>query len=513
MDHFTSLGRQLYLRIALFMVTVGFSAAALLWVLLSFVSLSPAVVLGGTMLGVIIMSAILALLLRDIALEPLRTLRQAIAHVSPNNHITSAPNIDELRIGRELINQLALQVYQFASQQDSSELIAHRKQIIQASNIVSHMPLPMFVFNKDLQITNASTVSFDYCGVTSAELFGKPIHEVLRLDFATEFTLEQWISECQGNRVTDSAYWERVRVHLPDDETIKQCDLSAYYNRDNPSGADFIVMIFDRTAQYNEDDRSMSFVALAVHELRTPLTMLKGYIEVFQDELDGKLNDELKGFMQKMEASANRLTAFVHNILNVARIDNDQLALHLSEEQWEDVLKQGASDQILRSETMGRTINFSIPPNLPTVAADRISMYEVVNNLIDNALKYSSKATNSDVNVVVTINSDGDIETTVQDFGVGIPESVVQNLFEKFYRNHRTRSNIGGTGLGLYLSKALVTAHGGHIWVSSKEGEGSTFGFTIQPYAKFAANQETNAEGTITRQAHGWIKNHNLYKR
>ena len=87
------------------------------------------------------------------------------------------------------------------------------------------------------------------------------------------------------------------------------------------------------------------------------------------------------------------------------------------------------------------------------------------------------------------------------------------NLFTKFYRDHRNRAQIGGTGLGLYLSKAIVTAHGGTMWVRSKEGEGSTFGFTLMPYDKLAAEHKEGPDQGITRSAHGWIKNHSLYRR
>ena len=96
---------------------------------------------------------------------------------------------------------------------------------------------------------------------------------------------------------------------------------------------------------------------------------------------------------------------------------------------------------------------------------------------------------------------------------MGIPESILPNLFERFYRNHRTRNQIGGTGLGLYLSKAIIGAHGGHIWVRSKEGQGTTVGFTLQPYAIVAGKLKSDDNSGIVRQAHGWIKNHSLYRR
>ena len=299
-----------------------------------------------------------------------------------------------------------------------------------------------------------------------------------------------------------------------DNSLIGQCDIAAYYNRDNPSGAEFIVTLFDRTDKYNEDDDSLSFVAMAVHELRTPITMLRGYIEVFEEELDGKLDAELTSFMLKMDASAKHLSSFVSNMLNVARIDQNQLSLHLTEEQWPEVLKTSTADAELRARAHEKTIEYQFGDNLPTVAVDQVGMYEVMNNLLENAIKYGGESKN--IIVKSALNKDGMVEVTVQDFGPGIPTSVLPNLFEKFSRNHRTRQQISGTGLGLYLSKAIISAHGGQIWVSSKEGnqaEGTIFGFTLQPYSQLADELKDSGNKEITRNAHGWIKNHSLYRR
>src|SRR5690606_39754881 len=126
-------------------------------------------------------------------------------------------------------------------------------------------------------------------------------------------------------------------------------------------------------------------------------------------------------------------------------------------------------------------------------------------------IKYSDK--NNRIVVRTFLRDDGMIETTVQDFGIGIDASIIGNLFEKFYRNHRSRAEVGGTGLGLYLSKAIVKAHGGQIWVQSKPGQGSIFGFTLQQYAKLADTQKTADNQGMRRVAHGWIKNHSFYRR
>jgi signal transduction histidine kinase len=288
-------------------------------------------------------------------------------------------------------------------------------------------------------------------------------------------------------------------------------DLAAYYNKDNPHKFETMLVLFDHTKAYSQDDQAVSFIALSVHELRTPLTLLRGYIEAFEEEFAGKLTEDMKDFMFKMSATAQQLTAFVNNILNVARIDDDQLVLQLHEEKWGDIIRAAANSLALRARVRGITIEYSVAPDLPTVGVDRVSVLEVINNLVDNAIKYSGESNRIVINTF--LNAEGLVETTVQDFGVGVPANVLPNLFTKFYRDHHNRAQIGGTGLGLYLSKAIVHAHGGSIWVKSNQGEGSTFGFTLVPFANLTDEMRSNVNQDITRGAHGWIKNHSLYRR
>lgn len=458
-----------------------------------------------------IMAHIASRISSKVVMQPFRALWQAILHVAPEGNNVPPPNFQKLQFGRQLVTSLANRVYQFASQQDGTELADHREAMMQAANVVSRFPLPLFVFNKEQFVTNASTSALEYLQLESPQLFGQRIFDSVNLEFPSEFTLEKWIVECQQNKVTDQAFWERVRVILRDGKTVKQCDIAAYYNRDNASGTEFIVTLFDHTSLYEQDDKSLSFVALAVHELRTPLTMLRGYVEVFEDELSGKVDKELEGYLHKLRLSADQLSSFVSNILNVVKIEENQLTLQLVESNWEKVVHQAALSMQARAQLLGKTITFKVDPGLPPTATDPVTISEVVNNLLDNAIKYSGDS--KEITISACLNQDGMVETTVQDFGVGIPESVLPNLFEKFYRNHRTRAQIGGTGLGLYLSKAIIDAHGGNIWVHSKVGEGSSFSFTLQPYAKLADELKNNNNNGIVRHAHGWIKNHSMYRR
>ena len=509
MDHFQKLTNEIRLRLFGTLLMCNIVTIGVGFVLDRVVH----VPLAGTIAVLLVIGVSLALLLSGpltiFVLKPLRFVWQAILHVSPGNSTQPAPDLTAIKQGKELVNALAMQVYQLASKENPEEEMNHRKAIIQSSNVVHHLPLPLFVFNKEQIVVNASEAGLKYCNLESSQLFGKALYESINMEFATPETLEKWIIDCQKNKVTDTAYWERVHVRQPNTD-LRQCDIAAYYNRDNPSGTEFIVTMFDRTKQYSRDDDDISFIALAVHELRTPLTMLRGYIEVFEDELEGKLDEELNGYMHKMIVAAQQLAAFFNNILNVARIEQNQLTLNLSEGNWKDILTNACNDLNLKAQVHKNTITVTVADNLPVAAVDKLSIIEVINNLIDNAIKYSSEG--DAILVDAHVRNDGLIETTFTDHGMGIPPNVVNNLFDKFYRNHRTAGKVGGTGLGLFLSKAIVNAHGGEIWVQSKEGQGSTFGFTLVPAAQLAAELKSGNNG-IVRNAHGWIKNHSLSRR
>ncbi|HEX3569123.1 MAG TPA: ATP-binding protein [Candidatus Saccharimonadales bacterium] len=448
----------------------------------------------------------------DYLTRPLKLVWQAILHIAPDTANVPAPNLTHEHLGRELITSMVAHVYQLASVAEGIDSL-NRKQRpdLHSDFIANSLPLPLIVLDKNETILFANDAMLKYIHRTGNDTIGQNVYSVLDLAFNNEHTFDHWLHDAKANKPVATQRWERVRMTIDEKQTIL-FDMASYYNKNNPQGFETMIVLFDHTDQYSQDDQAMSFVALVVHELRTPLTLLRGYIEAFQEELQGKLDPELDGFMSKMSAASQQLATFVNNILNVARIENDQLELQLHEENWNDIVKAAVDDMSLRAEVRGIKLKLDVAPNLPTVGVDRVSIYEVITNLIDNAIKYSGSS--KEIEVKAYLAQDGRVETAVQDFGVGVPAGAIDNLFDKFYRNHRNRSQIGGTGLGLYLSKAIVDAQGGQIWVRSKEGEGSTFGFTVLPYSHVTEAQKNGQDQEdIVRGAHGWIKNHSLYRR
>lgn len=512
MDNFQSLRRQIrnYLLFVILVENILLIIGA--WFVLSHVDVPLEFVILGAAAMSLLMSFIITFAAVDYALMPLKAIWQAILHISPTEHGIAAPNIDKLAVGRTLVANLTAQIYQIANLAEHTEDVAAQQATSLSANfIASHLPLPLFVLNAEQTIVYANEAACAYVGRKAEDIIGQNVYSVLNMSFPSEKTFSTWLDQIQTTAVTASNLWERVRLNPTDTFPTRMFDLAAYYNKGNAMSYETLLVLFDHTKAYSQDDQAISFVALTVHELRTPLTLLRGYIEALEEEMEGKLSPQMADFMTKMDASAQQLSAFVNNILNVARVDNDQLVLELHEEQWSDILKKAIETMSLRAKVRGIALNVEIADNLPTVAVDRISIQEVIDNLIDNAIKYSG--TSKEIAIKSYLNDEGLVETTVQDYGVGIPTSVVPNLFTKFYRDHRNRAQIGGTGLGLYLSNAIVTAHSGHLWVKSKEGEGSTFGFTLLPYTELAEEAKNSENKELVRSAHGWIKNHSLYRR
>lgn len=482
-----------------FGVILGMESGLLLWMLIAVTT---------------VFSLIFTLLSSRYISNPIKLLGQAILHVSPEAANTPAPNLANAHLGREILTNLVSHVYQLAQVVGDVEKISNSQAKaagLEHDFIANSLPLPMIVLDKNQNILFANQAMSGYLNKESGEIIGQNMHTAFDVSFSSHDTIDSWLSQARSSKAVDTHTWNRVRLSVGDgQEIIKQFDLSGFYNKNNPSGYETILVLFDRTQQYNQDDQGLSFVALAVHELRTPITLLRGYLEAFEEDLGTQTTPELTDYLHKMKASAQQLTIFINNILNVARIENNQLSLKLQKEDWSKVVDAAIRDMQLRASTRGITLITEITPELPSVAIDTVSMYEVLNNLIDNAIKYSTSG--NEVVIKSYLTKDGVVETTIQDFGIGMPGNIVSNLFEKFYRSHRSKIKIGGTGLGLYLCKEIIEASGGNIWVRSREGEGSTFGFTIKPYSEVDEKEQTSDNEGIIRHAHGWIKNHSMYR-
>ncbi len=510
MDFFNKYRHQISRRVLIPQFLVGTITLGVGWFAFPFFTSKPIVFFAVLAVTYAACAFIASVLIIRSAVEPVQNLWNVIQFVAPHSDQHVSPDLDHAKVGQEMVANLANHIYQLASVVDDIEKTKTVTiQDIHTNFVANSLPLPFVVINQKDEVVYVNEAAGKYFDVMPSEFEGKNIYTALDMSFADDNTFESWLTTTRTTSVTADKQWERVRIGLPGQSHSKQFDLAAHFNRSNPLDYETLIVFFDHSEIYSQDDQAMSFVALTVHELRTPLTLLRGYIEVFNEEIGPTLNPELKAFMMKMDAAAQQLTAFVNNILNVAKIEDNQLTLQLHENNWAEILEGVVNDLSIRASVRGITIKTDIAKDLPTVGVDRYSIYEVVANLLDNAIKYSQGT--SEVYISARLNSSGLVETSVKDFGLGVDSSILPHIFDKFYRNHRNRAQIGGTGLGLFLSRSIVQAHGGQISVDSQVNKGSTFTFTVFPYARLAEAGKQGAEGGIVRGAHGWIKNHSKY--
>jgi len=242
-----------------------------------------------------------------------------------------------------------------------------------------------------------------------------------------------------------------------------------------PPGA--VLVFHDVTDLRRLEQMRQDFVANASHELKTPLAAIKAYTETL---LDGALHDEAvnERFLTQIDEQADRLNRLILDLLSLARIEAGGSAFHHAPLPLGPVVRKIVEAHRGRAEAKGLEFVTDLPKeDGPWVRADEEAIRQVLDNLIDNAAKYTQEGGR----VGVICRADGDrIQIEVSDDGRGLPREDLPRIFERFYRVDKARSReLGGTGLGLAIVKHLVQTLGGRVSVESRSGQGSTFRVTI----------------------------------
>jgi two-component system sensor histidine kinase VicK len=263
-----------------------------------------------------------------------------------------------------------------------------------------------------------------------------------------------------------------------------------------------IITIHDETKSRELDNMKIDFVSLAAHELRTPITGIRGYLELLLYKFNNELNDQIKSYIHHAHNSSIELIGLINNLLSISRIERGALTLTMEKIDWTEAINRAVLNAQFNAKEKKVTIKPELPGDLCYVVADTIAIQEVLNNLLGNAIKYTPEG--GQITVRLT-QKDGQFTTEVVDNGMGIPASAIDNLFTKFYRVHGgLASGSGGTGLGLFISKSIVERHGGKIWAQSKEGEGSTFAFTLPVFTEGRLQMYQLTQVSTTRRHRGW---------
>ena len=225
------------------------------------------------------------------------------------------------------------------------------------------------------------------------------------------------------------------------------------------------------------DKLKSNFLNITSHELRTPMCSMKGYAQMLLKKTLGDITEEQKRGLMVILRNVDRLDNLVRDILDISRLESGTMKFITEITDIHKMIGEVAETMRSSADLKHVQINEEIEGKLPELVIDQERVKQVLINLVNNAIKFSSDGT---VIVIKAKKEEENVLFEVQDFGRGVPMDKQKKIFETFYQvDYNIDRTFGGAGLGLAISRGIVLAHGGSIWVESKLGKGSTFGFTL----------------------------------
>lgn len=263
------------------------------------------------------------------------------------------------------------------------------------------------------------------------------------------------------------------------DGTLRELTLSLAPVRDETGALQWWVMVIHDITRLKELDRLKSeFISTVSHELRTPLASIMGFAEMILTRQPGPLTAIQDEFMRIIYESSEQLLHLVNDLLDVARMEAGRFELQPRSVAPSELLRRLATAMQPFAERKKLTFRLDVAGELPVITADPRRLEQVLDNLLSNAFKFTPEG--GEVTLSVRLEDGSWLKFMVADTGIGIPPQDMDKLFTKFYQSAEVvRKAIGGTGLGLYIAKSIIEAHGGRIGAESSVGKGTTVWFTL----------------------------------
>jgi two-component system phosphate regulon sensor histidine kinase PhoR len=406
-----------------------------------------------------IISVLLAMLIASRTTGPLRHLTQAAEQLSGGSSLgrLAPAGTDEISKLTHAFNRMSVQI---RTQIEALELERSKM-----AAVLSEMTDGVVIVDPSgvVQLINpAAMAMFD---IRNPDVLGRSLVETLRL----HQLVEMW-QHCQ-----ETGQPQIVTLELP----TRQLYLQGFATPLGESLPGNILMLFQNLTRLRRlENVRRDFISNISHELRTPLASLKALTETLQE---GALDDPpaARRFLERMETEVDALSLMVSELLELSRIESGQVPLKLNPVSPCLLLSEAVERLRLQAERSGLDIQIVCQvQDLPDVLADAGRLEQVLVNLLHNAIKFTPRGG------LITVSAqpfppDGEqVQFSVKDTGIGIPAKDLQRIFERFFKTDRARAS-SGTGLGLAIARHMVEAHGGRLWADSREGQGSTFSFTI----------------------------------
>ena len=418
----------------------------------------------------VVITIFLAIIISQGVARPIaemRTQTLAIAQGNYSGKIRIYGN-DELGQLAETINDLALKV------KDAQETTEAERQRL--DSVLKHMSDGVIATDRRGRVMIINNRAVELLGINQEDAVGKSIMKVLNLD--KTFTFRHLLEKD-----------DELILHVENEEDKEDSTLQGEFSiiqRDTGFISGVVCVLTDITEQEKIEQERRNFVSNVSHELRTPLTSVKSYTESLQE--GAWKNPEIApSFLKVIATETERMIRMVSDLLHLSRMDQGNMELEKEYISINDLLSHilDRFDMMVQSGAL-RDKNYQIVRDFTKrtlwVDVDQDKITQVIDNIMNNALKYSPEGGTITCRLMETHNS---VVMSITDEGMGIPRKDLSHIFERFYRVDRARArSMGGTGLGLAISKEVLLLHGGRIWATSLENKGSTF-FISLPYVSF----------------------------
>lgn len=410
----------------------------------------------------------LAMLISSQIINPLQKMRDQTKQIAEGNYSTTLDINSEDEIGQlaESINYLSVRV---GDAQDLTE--AERQRL---DSVLRHMTDGVIATDRRGKITIINDRSLSILNKTQEEVIGESIIEAL--DLSERFSFRELFDQ-----------HESILLNYANDEgeTIIRAEYSVI-QRESGFISGLVWVLTDITEHEKIERDRKQFVSNISHELRTPLTSVRSYSEAL---VDGAIKDEKVAveFLNVIQTETDRMIRMISDLLHLSRMDAKQQVINRELIIFKDLVNHilDRFDMMLQSEDYEGK-NYIIKRELMEeevwVEIDQDKLIQVIDNIMNNAIKYSPDGGTIYVRLMSTHNQ---LVLSIQDQGLGIPQESIPHLFDRFYRVDKARSRAqGGSGLGLSIAKEEIELHNGTIWVNSIENKGTTF-FISLPFEEF----------------------------
>ena len=387
----------------------------------------------------------------------LQALKQGAARLAQGElgHRLPIPDSEELAGLAESLNRMAAQL-----ENRLQTVVSQRNQL---EAVLSSMLEGVIAVSRDERIISINMAAARWFDIDPEKVRGRSIPEAIR-----NIALQKFVSRSFKSR---TPLEEDVTVYRDGECTLNV--KSAPLLDVGPEPLGMLIVFSDVTRLRRLEDMRRDFVANVSHEIKTPLTAIKGFVETLHQNIV-ETPEEAERFLGIISRHVDRLNAIIEDLLMLSRIENEGERGDIKRERTRlrDIFQNAV--QICRPQAEEKHIGIELGgDDQLTTVVDPVLIEQAVVNLLDNALKYSDREKSVQIRARTV---DCEIQIQVQDHGIGIEKKHLPRLFERFYRVDKARSrSLGGTGLGLAIVKHIAQAHGGHVTVESRLGEGSLF--------------------------------------